>query len=144
MDKTTILIVDDSVTIRAMIETLLERDPSLEIVGIARDADEALSLLDETDPDVVTLDIAMPGMDGMKLLDTIMSSQPRPVIMLSSLMREGSDLAAQATEHGAAGCFNKNRVIRDADALIGMIKEVAFQRRHPERQALSSDHASPE
>lgn len=132
MEKTTILIVDDSVTIRAMIETLLDKDESLHIVGIARDAQEAVELIEETDPDVVTLDIAMPGMDGMELLDTIMRSQPRPVIMLSSLMREGSDLAAQATEHGAAGCFNKNHVIRDADMLIELIKSVAFQRHHPE------------
>jgi chemotaxis response regulator CheB len=130
MDKTTILVVDDSVTIRAMIEVLLERDPSLEIVGVAREDNETSSLIKETDPDVVTLDIAMPGMNGMELLDKLMKTQPRPVIMLSSMMREGSDLAATAMEHGAAGCFNKNHIVRDADTLIAMIKEVAFQRTH--------------
>ncbi len=111
-----------------MLEVLLERDPSLRIVGIASDAEETFQLIDETDPDVVTLDIAMPGMDGMEVLEKIMKKQPRPVIMLSSLMREGSDLRVQATERGAAGCFNKSRMIAQADELISMIKEVAFQR----------------
>lgn len=128
MAKTAILVVDDSVTIRAMMEVLLERDTSLEVVGVARNADEAFALIPETDPDVITLDIAMPGMDGMQILRKIMSTQPRPVIMLSSLMREGSELRETATACGAAGCFNKNHILRDADTLIAMIKEVAFQR----------------
>ncbi|MBB6125014.1 response regulator [Sphingobium subterraneum] len=130
MAKTAILVVDDSVTIRAMMEVLLERDTSLEVVGVARDADEAFALIAETDPDVITLDIAMPGTDGMQILRKIMSTQPRPVIMLSSLMREGSELRETATAIGAAGCFNKNHILRDADTLIAMIKDVAFRRGH--------------
>jgi chemotaxis response regulator CheB len=128
MRFTTILVVDDSVTIRAMLEVLLERDNSLRIVGIASNAEETFALIKETDPDVITLDIAMPGMDGMDVLDTIMKKEPRPVIMLSSLMREGSELRVQATERGAAGCFNKSRMISQADELIAMIKDVAYQR----------------
>ena len=130
MRFTTILVVDDSVTIRAMLEVLLERDPTLRIVGIASNAEETFRLIKQTDPDVVTLDIAMPDMDGMDVLDRIMKREPRPVIMLSSLMREGSDLRVKATERGAAGCFNKNRMVSQADELIAMIKEVAFQRGH--------------
>lgn len=130
MRYTTILVVDDSVTIRAMLEVLLERDPSLRIVGIASDAQETFRLIKETDPDVVTLDIAMPGMDGMAVLEQIMKKEPRPVIMLSSLMREGSELRVQAVEKGAAGCFNKSRMIAQADELLQMIKDVAYQRGH--------------
>lgn len=130
MRYTTILVVDDSVTIRAMLEVLLERDPSLRVVGIAGDAEETFRLIKETDPDVVTLDIAMPGMDGMDVLDRIMKKEPRPVIMLSSLMREGSDLRVEATRRGAAGCFNKSRMVQQADELLQMIKDVAFQRGH--------------
>ncbi|MEZ5654714.1 MAG: response regulator [Sphingobium sp.] len=130
MKYTTILVVDDSVTIRAMLEVLLERDPSLRIVGIAGDAPETFRLIKETDPDVVTLDIAMPGMNGMEVLEQIMRRQPRPVIMLSSLMREGSELQAEAMDKGAAGCFNKNRIVAEADELLQMIKEVAYQRGH--------------
>ncbi|MCB2014336.1 MAG: response regulator [Sphingobium sp.] len=130
MRYTTILVVDDSVTIRAMLEVLLERDPSLRLVGIASNAEETFQLIKETDPDVVTLDIAMPGMDGMAVLERIMKKEPRPVIMLSSLMREGSELRVEAIDKGAAGCFNKSRMIAQADELLGMIKEVAYQRGH--------------
>lgn len=128
MRYTTILVVDDSVTIRAMLEVLLERDRSLRIVGIAGNAEEAFALIRETDPDVVTLDVAMPGTDGMAVLERIMKRQPRPVIMLSSLMREGSHLRVEAAERGAAACFNKSRMVQHADELIRMIKDVAYQR----------------
>jgi len=128
MQYTTILVVDDSVTIRAMLEVLLERDPSLRIVGIASNAEETFPLIAETDPDVITLDIAMPGMGGMDVLEKIMKKEPRPVIMLSSLMREGSELRIEAVEKGAAGCFNKSRMVAQADELIEMIKSVAYQR----------------
>lgn len=59
-----------------------------------------------------------------------MKREPRPVIMLSSLMREGSDLRVVATEKGAAACFNKSRMVAQADELLALIKEVAFQRGH--------------
>lgn len=128
MRYTTVLVVDDSVTIRAMLEVLLEQDPFLRIVGIASNAQETFRLIKETDPDVITLDIMMPGMDGMAILDRIMRKEPRPVIMLSSLLREGSDLRALATERGAAACFNKNRIIAQAEEFIQTIKDVAYQR----------------
>ncbi len=128
MRYTTILVVDDSVTIRAMLEVLLERDPSLRVVGIAGNAEETFPLIKQTDPDVITLDIAMPGMDGMEVLQRIMKKEPRPVIMLSSLVREGSALRVEAEERGAAGCFNKSRIVQHADELIQMIKDVAYQR----------------
>lgn len=130
MKFTTILVVDDSVTIRAMLEVLLEQDRSLRIVGIAGDAEETFRLIRETDPDVVTLDIAMPGMDGMAVLERIMKEEPRPVIMLSSLMREGDPLRVEAEQKGAAGCFNKSRMVSQSRELIEMIKEVAYQRGH--------------
>ena len=130
MKYTTVLVVDDSVTIRAMLQVLLERDAHLRIVGIASNAQQAFQLIKEVDPDVVTLDLAMPDMDGMAVLDRIMKREPRPVIMLSSLLREGTDLRVQAEQRGAAGCFNKNRVVAQADELIQMIKDVAYQRGH--------------
>lgn len=130
MKYTTILVVDDSVTIRAMLEVLLERDPSVRVVGIASNAQETFDLIKETDPDVITLDVAMPDTDGITILERIMKREPRPVIMLSSLMREGSDLRVVATEKGAAACFNKSRMVAQADELLALIKEVAFQRGH--------------
>lgn len=120
-----IVVVDDSLTIRAMIETLFERDRRFEVVGIARDGEEAVRLVRDERPDVVTLDIAMPGRDGMTILDEIMDMEPCPVVMLSSLVREGGPIAAQAMERGAAACFNKALIVREAKAFIGLIRDVA-------------------
>lgn len=128
MQSTRIVVVDDSVTIRAMIETLLEQDKRIRVVGVARNAEEAFDLIEATDPDVVTLDVAMPGKNGMEILDEIMQSQkPRPVIMLSSLMREGTAEVANAIEHGAVACFNKSHIVREAGKLISLIKEVGYK-----------------
>lgn len=120
-----IVVVDDSLTIRAMIETLLERDCRFEVVGVARDGDEAIALIHAERPDVVTLDVAMPGKDGMAILDEIMAMDPCPVIMLSSLMRDGAPLMAEALNRGAAACFNKAVIAREAGRFIALVKEVA-------------------
>jgi chemotaxis response regulator CheB len=120
-----IVVVDDSLTIRAMIETLLERDRRVEVIGIARNGEEAIAMIRADKPDVVTLDIAMPGKDGMMILDEIMDMEPCPVIMLSSLMREGAPIVAEAMGRGAAACFNKAMIVREARRFIGLIKEVA-------------------
>lgn len=120
-----IVVVDDSLTIRAMIETLLERDCRFEVVGIARDGEEAIDLIAREKPDVVTLDVAMPGKDGLTILDEIMAMEPCPVIMLSSLMRDGAPLMAEALDRGAAACFNKAMIAREAARFIGLIKDVA-------------------
>ena len=128
MERIKILVVDDSLTIRAMIETLLDQDDDLIVVGVARNAEEAFAFIAEHDPDVVTLDVAMPGMDGMDLLRKIMADEPRPVIMLSSLMREGDPLMEAALAAGAKACFNKSRVLQEAPRLLEIIKQVAVRR----------------
>lgn len=124
MKPVRIVVVDDSLTIRAMIETLLERDRRVEVVGIARNGDEAIDLIKLHKPDVVTLDIAMPGKDGMAILDDIMAIDPCPVIMLSSLMRDGAPIVAEAMDRGAAACFNKAMIAREASRFIALVKEV--------------------
>ena len=125
MKPVRIVVVDDSLTIRAMIETLLERDRRVEIVGIARNGEEAMALIRSEKPDVVTLDIAMPGRDGMAILDDIMAIEPCPVIMLSSLVRDGAPITAQALDRGAAACFNKAMIVREARRFTSLIREVA-------------------
>ena len=120
-----IVVVDDSLTIRAMIETLLERDCRFEVVGIARDGEEAIDLIRMEKPDVVTLDVAMPGKDGLTILDEIMDIEPCPVIMLSSLMRDGAPIMAEAIDRGAAACFNKAMIAREAKRFIALVKDVA-------------------
>ena len=124
MKPVRILVVDDSLTIRAMIETLLERDRRVEVVGIARDGDEAIEMIRLEKPDVVTLDVAMPGRDGLAILDEIMDMEPCPVIMLSSLMREGAPIVTDALSRGAAACFNKAMIVREATRFVTLIRQV--------------------
>lgn len=133
-----IVVVDDSLTIRAMIETLLERDCRFEVVGIARDGEEAIDLIAREKPDVVTLDIAMPGKDGMTILDEIMAMDPCPVIMLSTLMREGAPIMAEALGRGAAACFNKAMIAREATRFIRLVKDVARGLTHPQPVAIAA------
>jgi two-component system chemotaxis response regulator CheB len=133
-----IVVVDDSLTIRAMIETLLERDCRFEVAGIARNGEEAIDLINLERPDVVTLDVAMPGKDGMTILDEIMDIAPCPVIMLSSLMRDGAPIMAEALERGAAACFNKAMIARDAARFIALVKDVARGAVQPERMAIAA------
>lgn len=120
-----IVIVDDSLTIRAMIETLAERDRRVKVVGIARNGEEAIDMIRLEKPDVVMLDIAMPGKDGMAILEEIMDMEPCPVIMLSSLMRDGAPIVAEAMDRGAAACFNKAMILREAACFVALIKDVA-------------------
>ncbi|WP_311268665.1 response regulator [Sphingobium sp. WCS2017Hpa-17] len=124
MKPVRIVVVDDSLTIRAMIETLLERDRRIEVVGIARNGEEAIDMIRLEKPDVVTLDIAMPGKDGLAILDEIMDMEPCPVIMLSSLMRDGAPIVAEAMDRGAAACFNKAMIVREATRFIGLIRDL--------------------
>lgn len=125
MKRTRILVVDDSVTIRAMIENVLERDGRMDIVGIASNAERAEQLIAITDPDVITLDIQMPGMDGLQLLDRIMAKKKRPVVMLSSLAVRGEAIRTICLARGAAACFNKSHIVSDAGGLIRLIHQAA-------------------
>ncbi|HWV12114.1 MAG TPA: response regulator [Sphingobium sp.] len=133
-----IVVVDDSLTIRAMIETLLERDCRFDVVGIARDGEEAIDLIRTEKPDVVTLDVAMPGRDGLSILDEIMDIDPCPVIMLSSLMRDGAPIMAEALDRGAAACFNKAMIAREAGRFITLIRDVARGLVQAERTAIAA------
>lgn len=131
------IIVDDSLTICAMIETLLERDRRIEVVGIARNGDDAIDMIRMEKPDVVTLDIAMPGKDGMAILNEIMDMEPCPVIMLSSLMRDGSPIVAEAMDRGAAACFNKAMIVREATRFVSLIQAVGRSVTAAEASAVS-------
>ncbi len=102
-----VLIVDDSITMRAFFNALLERDKRIEVVGTAASAEEARKLMVDLRPNVVTLDIEMPGMNGLDFLAEIMKKCPTPVIMLSSLTQQGAEASFEALERGAIDCFPK-------------------------------------
>ena len=96
-----VVIVDDSTLMRQVLKAALGRGTGIEIVGAARDPFEAREIIKATNPDVVTLDIEMPKMDGLAFLEKIMTLRPTPVIMVSSLTQAGSDATIRALELGA-------------------------------------------
>ncbi len=102
-----VVIVDDSATMRAIIAATLRADPEIEVVGQAADPFEARQLIKMLHPDVITLDIEMPNMDGLSFLEKIMRLRPTPVIMVSSLTQAGAETSLRALEIGAFDCVAK-------------------------------------
>ncbi len=102
-----VLVVDDSATMRLLVRNALRADPQIEIVGEARDALEARDTIKELNPDVVTLDIEMPNMNGLDFLEKIMRLRPTPVIMVSTLTSRGATATIRALELGAFDCVCK-------------------------------------
>ncbi|WP_298915007.1 chemotaxis response regulator protein-glutamate methylesterase [uncultured Algimonas sp.] len=128
MSSVSLLIVDDSATLRAVVKSVVRQDPSIRVVGEAADAMEARRLIKELDPDVITLDIEMPGMNGLDFLDKIMTLRPMPVIMLSSSTAEGSDSAVTALSNGAFHCLQKpssGNIIEALSDLPGLVRAAA-------------------
>jgi len=102
-----VLVVDDSPTMRGLITAVLSADPEVSVVGQAGDAMEARNAIKQLNPDVVTLDIEMPNMNGLEFLDKIMKLRPMPVIMVSTLTHRGADASLMALEIGAFDCVGK-------------------------------------
>lgn len=102
-----VVIVDDSRSMRDWLRHMIDHDTRLQVVGEAADAHEARKVIRETKPDVVTLDIDMPGMDGLTFLERLMRLHPLPVVMISSATPRGSDAAIQALSLGAVDCILK-------------------------------------
>jgi two-component system, chemotaxis family, protein-glutamate methylesterase/glutaminase len=138
-----VLVVDDSATMRGLITARLQTDPLIEVVGQASDPHEARQAIKRLNPDVVTLDIEMPNMDGIEFLDKIMRLRPTPVIMISTLTQRGADVSLKALEIGAFDCIAKPGVgsSEDFDLLVDKVKAAANSRRRFRRQgAVARDH----
>jgi len=124
-----VLIVDDSPTMRAVLTVLLSCDPEIEVVGTADCSATARTMIKELNPDVITLDIEMPGMDGLDFLDKIMRLRPMPVVMISTLTERGSEASIRALELGAFDCRPKPLFSQaregDNGELAGVIKAAA-------------------
>lgn len=95
------LVVDDSATMRAMLCAALDADPGIKVVGAAPEPHAARQMMRELDPDVVTLDVEMPGMDGLSFLEKIMRLRPTPVVMCSSLTTRAAEVTIEALRLGA-------------------------------------------
>ena len=107
MNEARVLVVDDSAAMRALFSDVLEQSKNVTVVGTAANASEARDQIAELKPNVVTLDVEMPGMSGIEFLAEIMSTNPLPVVMLSSLTQSGTEVSLKAYELGAVECFPK-------------------------------------
>lgn len=105
--KIRVLIVDDSAVVRQSLTSILESDPDIEVMGTAADPIIAVKKIMKEIPDVITLDIEMPRMDGLTFLRKIMSQHPIPVVVISSLTTEGTEVAMKALEYGATEIIGK-------------------------------------
>lgn len=108
MNKIKVLIVDDSIFMRKALESLLSGEPDIEIVGLAKNGKEGVDMAAQFHPDVITMDIEMPTMDGITALEIIMKNNPTPVIMVSSLTKEGADATLKALDLGAVDFMTKD------------------------------------
>lgn len=102
-----VLVVDDSPTMRGLITAVLNSDPEVNVIGQAGDAHEARAAIKQLNPDVVTLDIEMPNMNGLEFLEKIMRLRPMPVIMVSTMTHQGANATLAALEIGAFDCVSK-------------------------------------
>lgn len=119
-EKIRVLVVDDSALMRKLIPSILARDPEIEVVGTAMDGEFALKKIEELRPDVVTLDLEMPRMDGMETLRLIMRRAPLPVILFSTHSKEGAYSTLKALALGAV-----DFIAKPTDAAAGHLEKIA-------------------
>ena len=146
-ERISVLIVDDSATMRSLISAVLRRDPQINVVGTAADPLEARTKIKELNPDVLTLDVEMPNMNGLEFLEKIMRLRPMPVVMVSTLTQAGTDVTLAALEIGAVDAVAKPAPGVPAQEAFGdlaeKVKIAARSRVRPmeNRAAHTPDHA---
>jgi two-component system, chemotaxis family, protein-glutamate methylesterase/glutaminase len=134
MAKTKVLIIDDSALVRKVLTGLLAQDPSIEVVGAASDPYAAWEKIRALQPDVLTLDVEMPRMDGLTFLDKLMRAHPMPVLMISSLTERGCETTLRALELGAVDFVTKPKLDvergtgRLATEIVAKVKMAAASR----------------
>ena len=110
LNKISVLVVDDSAVVRQTLREILESDPRIEVIAVAHDPFIAAQKIKKQIPDVITLDIEMPRMDGLTFLKKIMTQHPIPVVICSSLTEEGCDTTIKALEYGAVDIITKPKL----------------------------------
>ena len=105
--KVRVLVVDDSLVVRKVLSHMLDQHDGIEVIGAAEDAQDARAQIKLKNPDVMTLDIEMPGMDGLSFLEKVMTLRPMPVVMVSTLTQKGADASLRAMQLGAFDFFPK-------------------------------------
>lgn len=132
-----VLIVDDSPTMRSLIAATLRRDPEIDVVGQAGDPLEARQAIKELNPDVITLDVEMPNMNGLEFLEKIMRLRPMPVVMVSTLTVKGAEATLEALALGAVDCLAKPSTggLEAFNELAAKVKMAARARVRPRSDA---------
>lgn len=144
--KTRVLVVDDSAVMRGLLTQMINATPDLEVVGAAEDAHMAREMIKTLNPDVVTLDVQMPRMDGLEFLERLMRLRPTRVVMVSAFTQAGSDTTLRALELGAIDFIGKPRadnpqaIDEYGDELADKIRSAAAARlrRMPVRQEVAA------
>lgn len=155
MQKIKVLIIDDSASVRNMISDILSQDPQIQVIGGASDPYEAVAKIADELPDVITLDIEMPRMNGLTFLSKLMKQHPLPVIVISSLAGNGSDLGIRALKLGAREIITKPKILNHSQfreyriRIIDAVKATALsggkitglRRRMDNKQIITSDQS---
>ena len=147
MNKVKVLVVDDSALVRQTLSDILSSDPRIEIMAAASDPYNAAEKMRDAVPDVITLDVEMPKMDGLTFLKKIMSQHPIPVVLCSSLAGKGTETAMKALEYGAVDIIHKpslgtKQMLRESSTII-CDAVVAAARVKAKKKSLDSPLATP-
>ncbi|MGJ8668579.1 MAG: protein-glutamate methylesterase/protein-glutamine glutaminase [Oceanococcus sp.] len=149
MSSIKVLVVDDSALVRQLLTELLSSDPAIEVVGSAADPFMARDKIKQLNPDVLTLDVEMPRMDGLKFLENIMRLRPMPVVMVSSLTQKGAQTTLSALELGAVDFVAKptlgvaEGLQASADELIEKVKIAAVSKPQQRSDRLPEQRQTP-
>lgn len=148
MKAVKVLVADDSALMRKLLTDILNQDPMIEVVGAVGDAYKAREEIKRLNPDVLTLDVEMPRMDGISFLERLMRLRPMPVVMISAMTQKGADTTMKALMLGAVDFISKpridveNNLVQYGDIICEKVKTAAASR--PDRKANSTSPARAE
>ena len=139
MPKTRVVVVDDSALVRSLLTEIINRQPDMECVGSASDPFAAREMIRNLNPDVITLDVEMPRMDGIDFLSKLMRLRPMPVVMVSTLTERGAEVTMRALELGAVDFVAKPK-IGVTDGLKQLADEITEKVRTASKARVSKPH----
>ena len=137
MRDSRVLIVDDSTTIRAMIEEILKNLAHCREIALAPDVPAARILMRTFRPTIVTLDLNMPGINGLEFLKELRGQSHAPVVVVSSTAKSGSEGEREAMDNGAWACFDKNRIVSESKLFIRTLEKASLGKRRSTARPLA-------
>jgi two-component system chemotaxis response regulator CheB len=140
MQNGRVLIIDDSITIRAMVEQLLSKQGLWSEIAVASDVPAARRLIETFKPTIITLDLNMPGINGLAMLEELRFYPHAPVVVVSSSTKEGSEEEKAALAAGADACFDKSRILSDSAKFVKLLVKTALAERRTVEKRPGFDH----